>query len=130
MKKAKSISLAMRMTIATIGYIIFIIGVCLLSLGPFSLMILIPGYIIAAIGCGLITKYMLPDNKSSFAFVLGLVLNILGIVIAYFMKPKKVVVMNNNSSNKYEDLEKLQKLKEQGIITEAEFLAEKEKLLK
>lgn len=36
---------------------------------------------------------------------------------------------NINSSNKYEDLEKLQKLKENGIISESEFEAEKSKLL-
>ena len=36
---------------------------------------------------------------------------------------------NINSSNKYEDLEKLQKLKENGIITETEYDSEKQKLL-
>ena len=34
------------------------------------------------------------------------------------------------NGNKYEDLERLQKLKEDGAITEAEFEAEKQKLLR
>lgn len=128
MENANNNSLTARIAITVIGFVILIIGASLLFYGEFALIILIAGYIVSAIGCGLITKYMLPDNTK--AFVLGLVLSIFGIIIAFFMKPKKVVVMNSNSSNKYEDLEKLQKLKEQGIITEAEFLAEKEKLLK
>lgn len=37
--------------------------------------------------------------------------------------------VNNDSGNKYEDLERLQKLKENGTITEAEFEAEKKKIL-
>lgn len=36
---------------------------------------------------------------------------------------------NMNGSNKYEDLEKLQKLKENGVISENEFESEKLKLL-
>ena len=118
--------LAMALITMIIGIIIFVIGVCCLSVGPFSLAILIPGYIIWAIGCGKLTKWMLPDNKRGFE--IGLVLNLLGVLIAILMKPKKVVV--TNSSNKYEDLERLQKLKEQGIITNAEFEIEKSKLLK
>ncbi len=118
--------LARGITVAVIGFIILIVSWCLLFYGEFWLAILILGYVISAIGCGMITKYILPDNKR--AFELGLVLSIFGVLIAILMKPKKVVV--TNSSNKYEDLERLQKLKEQGIITNAEFEIEKSKLLK
>lgn len=118
--------LARGIAVAIIGFIILIVSACLLFYGEFWLVILIIGYIISAVGCGMITKWILPNNKR--AFELGLVLSIFGILIAILMKPKKVVV--TNSSNKYEDLERLQKLKEQGIITDAEFISEKEKLLK
>lgn len=37
---------------------------------------------------------------------------------------------NNISNNKYEDLERLQKLKDKGTISEEEFKTEKEKLMK
>ncbi len=37
---------------------------------------------------------------------------------------------NNTNSNKYEDLEKLQNLKENGVISESEFEIEKQKLLR
>lgn len=118
--------LARGIAVAIIGFIILIVSACLLFYGEFWLVILIMGYIISAVGCGMITKWILPNNKR--AFELGLVLSIFGVLIAILMKPKKVVV--TNSSNKYEDLERLQKLKEQGIITDAEFISEKEKLLK
>lgn len=39
-------------------------------------------------------------------------------------------MLRNVGGNKYEDLEKLQKLKENGTITQLEFEREKEKLLK
>ncbi len=118
--------LARGITVAVIGFIILIASACLLFYGEFWLAILILGYVISAVGCGMITKCILPNNKR--AFELGLVLSILGVLIAILMKPKKVVV--TNSSNKYEDLERIQKLKEQGIITNAEFEIEKSKLLK
>lgn len=37
---------------------------------------------------------------------------------------------NNNNSNKYEDLEKLMKLKQDGVLTDAEFETEKQKILR
>ncbi len=119
--------LARGIAVAVVGFIILIISAFMLFYGEFWLIILIAGYIISAVGCGMITKWILPDNKR--AFEIGLVLSIFGVLIAILMKPKKVVV-TNNSSNKYEDLERLQKLKVQGIITEEEFNNEKSKLLK
>ena len=74
---------------------------------------------------GYITKRILKNSKGSFA--LGFFLGLIGVIIAACIKPKEVTV---NNSNKYENLEKLQKLKENGTITNAEFEIEKEKLLK
>ena len=122
----KGNSLTVAITIAVIGFIILIVSACLLFYGEFWLIILILGYVVSAVGCGKITKCLLPDMKRSFE--LGLVLSIFGVIIALFMKPKKVVV--TNSSNKYEDLDRLQKLKDNGTITEEEFNAEKQKLLR
>lgn len=82
---------------------------------------------------GYITHRIIPNVKYSFA--LGLVLGIIGIIIAICLQNKGDTNNNTNknissNSNKYEDLERLQKLKEQGIITDTEFISEKEKLLK
>lgn len=76
--------------------------------------------------------YRLMKGKD-YSFLLGFILGIIGVVIAIVKRTDKQEETNSNnisSSNKYEDLEKLQKLKESGVITEAEFKAEKAKLLK
>lgn len=79
------------------------------------------------IGTGLITKNLLKDSKGS--FFLGFFLSVIGIIIAVIIR-----LINNTSSksttSKYDELEKLQKLKEEGILTIEEFEKEKEKLLK
>lgn len=41
-----------------------------------------------------------------------------------------IIVEKDNSSNKYDDLDKLQKLKENGTLNEEEFEIEKQKILK
>ena len=43
---------------------------------------------------------------------------------------KKEMQTYNNNNNKYEDLERLQRLKDNGTISEEEFKIEKEKILK
>lgn len=49
--------------------------------------------------------------------------------VLYEEKDKKVVI-NTSDDKKYENLERLQKLKDSGTITEVEFEIEKQKLLK
>lgn len=78
--------------------------------------------------CGYITRKILLDNKS--AFFVGLVLGIIGVIIAVCIRPKSNANKYNNDSNKYEELEKLAKLKQGGVLTEKEFEIEKEKILK
>ena len=48
----------------------------------------------------------------------------------YVMNNKDVLMGKTTSNNKYEDLEKLQKLKNSGAINEVEFEIEKAKILK
>ncbi len=89
------------------------------------------GMIIAPIGigliCGYITRKILPSKRNS--YVIGFLLGIIGIIIAICIRPTNNA-NNTNSSNRYADLQKLAELKENGIITEEEFNAEKEKILK
>ena len=74
--------------------------------------------------------YRLMKGKE-YSFLLGFLLGIIGVIIAIVKRMDEHKETNNiNSSNKYEDLERLQKLKENGVITEAEFEIEKTKLLK
>jgi uncharacterized membrane protein YeaQ/YmgE (transglycosylase-associated protein family) len=116
-----------------IGIILIIIGI----LAPFQLieifnfelwldpnltMICVPigiGFI-----CGYITKKILPNKKG--AYWLGFILGIIGIIITICIK----INLEKNNNSRYDDLQKLFKLKQDGIITEAEFEAEKLKILK
>ena len=50
--------------------------------------------------------------------------------IVLCLKDKSGEISENNNINKYEELEKLQKLKESGAITDIEFEVEKQKLLR
>lgn len=96
------------------------------EVGPFFI---VPGFWVI---CGYITHKLLPAQKGSFA--IGLVLGVIGIIIAFCIKPRSSVDKNvsstaQNNTNKYEDLQKLAELKQQGIITEQEFEQEKAKIL-
>ena len=71
--------------------------------------------------CGYITRKILHNQKGS--YVLGLVLGVIGLIIAICTK----LITSNN---KYEELQRLEELKQNGTITEAEFKLEKSKILK
>ena len=75
--------------------------------------------------CGYITRKILPNDKK--AYFLGLFLGIIGIIVAVCIRPKN---NTSNNSNKYEELQKLAELKQNGILTEEEFKQQKEKILK
>ena len=71
-------------------------------------------------------------------FWYGFFLGIIGFIIVCCMKDRServntatVMVNNNqeNSENKYETLEKLYKLKDEGVLTEYEFNKEKNKIM-
>lgn len=75
--------------------------------------------------CGYITRKILNNNKNSYLW--GLFLGVIGIIVALCIKPKN---NTSNNSNKYEELQKLAELKQNGILTEEEFKQQKEKILK
>ena len=68
--------------------------------------------------------------------IIGVVGAIYDLVVRSYVLENKDILLGttnisyNNSSNKYEDLEKLMKLKESGALTEVEFEIEKRKLLR
>ena len=78
--------------------------------------------------CGYITKKILPNQKG--AYWIGFFLGFIGLIIAICIKPSKNTNKNNSSNNKYEDLQKLEELKQNGTITEAKFEIQKSKILK
>ena len=59
----------------------------------------------------------------------GYCLGIIGFIVVCVLQGENTKEQTSNSS-KYEDLEKLQKLKESGAITDVEFEIEKQKLLR
>lgn len=115
-----------------VGTLYIIIGGLILwniYLEDWGIVMAIEGIVFNAIGFSLLIKKILPDKKILHCFILGAITGILGVIgalcIRYKLFPKK-----KYKSNKYEDLARLQKLKEQGVITETEFEVEKSKLLK
>lgn len=63
-------------------------------------------------------------------YVWGYFLGIIGFIVVCVLKSEDTEPQKESNSNKYEDLERLQKLKESGTITESEFKIEKAKLLR
>ena len=100
-------------------------------------------FIIVSLFCSFIIFRDTPNSIMGWLIYLGV-----SFVIAFFTSAKSTVedvekaettiyqgdllssVKNNNKDNKYENLEKLQKLKDSGIITEEEFNKEKERILR
>ena len=111
-----------------LGLLYIFIGAYLweVFLEDWAIVMIVEGVILELLSFGLFSKHILPNKKSSFFY--GLLLGVIGIIIVVCIKnsenKKKVY-----SGNKYEELEKLQKLKENGTITDAEFEIEKSKLL-
>lgn len=115
-----------------IGIIIIILGVVtfisasLIFYGEFG--VELAGYIIISFGWGFITKYILPNQRGS--FFIGVVLGIIGVIVAICIKSRNDKNKFKSNKNKYEELQKLAELKQSGVLTELEFENEKEKLLK
>ena len=83
------------------------------------------------IGCGCLCEYLGNLKGQKGCFLYGLFLGVIGVIIVLCLKDKSGETGNSNkSTNKYEDLERLQKLKESGAITDVEFEVEKQKLLR
>ena len=64
-------------------------------------------------------------NENGFYY--GYFLGVIGLIVAIALKDNKASSVEDNT--KYDELEKLQKLKDAGTITDEEFKKEKEKIL-
>ncbi len=76
----------------------------------------------------LVSKKIGESKNIAYGFYLGWFLGIIGLLIVMILPNENIKNIYNH--NKYEDLGKLQKLKEIGAISEIEFEKEKQKLLK
>ena len=76
-------------------------------------------------------RYIALRTGSQYGYVWGFCLGLIGLLIVCALPDdsKKDINSISYSTNKYEDLERLQKLKDNGTITEDEFQREKAKLL-
>lgn len=122
-----------KVNLMIFGIISLVVGILYIFIGMYlwdtyldnwDIVMVVVGVIFECISFGLFTKHLLPNKKGSFFY--GLVLGIIGIIIAVCIKNKK----DTYKGNKYEDLERLNKLKENGAITKEEFEIEKAKILK
>lgn len=66
-------------------------------------------------------------NKGGLGFILGFIFSVFGIIMILCIKGDE---KRKGEFSKYEKLEKLQRLKEKGIITESQFEEERKILLK
>lgn len=78
---------------------------------------------------GAVSKSIAASKGLPNGFQWGWWLGIIGFIVVW-ATPSKNQSNNETKSNKYDDIEKLQKLKESGAITQEEFEREKEKILK
>lgn len=85
-------------------------------------------YLIICIGLGFLCEHLGQTKGQKGCFMYGFLLGFIGLIIVLCLKDKSSEI-KNVSNNKYENLEKIQKLKEAGAITEEEFNIEKNKLL-
>lgn len=83
--------------------------------------------IVIWIACGFLCEYLGNLKGQKGCFLYGLLLGVIGVIIVLCLKDKSGEI---DPANKYDELAKLQQLKENGIITDAEFEIEKAKLLK
>ncbi len=108
------------------GVILVILGILLLALGV--LLYLLPAYI----------AYKNDNPNKNIILVVNILLGwttvgwVACLIWAIIDEKGNATdkILRNVGGNKYEDLEKLQKLKESGAITDVEFEVEKQKLLR
>ncbi len=86
--------------------------------------------IIIWIALGFLCEYLGNQKGQKGCFIYGLLLGLIGVIIVLCLKDKSSETPSNNSTSKYEQLEKLEQLKKDGTITVEEFETEKTKLLK
>lgn len=135
-KKKKTVKVNLKkvsIILFVIGIIYVIAGITITELWEYiqayewGIVMLVEGIVFIGTACGLIIKQLLPEKKFIICMVIGYLTVIIGVIAAAIIKS-----INKNkeySGDKYQNLERLQKLKEQGVITEEEFNAEKKKIL-
>ncbi len=93
-------------------------------------------YIVYCIVLAYICRYIGLKKNIASGYVWGFLLGFIGLFVIGVLPNQNKEHQNftnteeNTSTNKYDDLERLQKLKQSGALTEEEFNAEKQKLLK
>lgn len=124
-----------------ISIVLFVIGVIYLILGitistlweyfeadEWGIVMIVEGVIFNMLASASMIKHLLPPKNVFICLLIGCLTAYIGVILAVIIKKsnnKKEV----NKDDKYENLEKLQKLKEQGTITQEEFEIEKKKIL-
>lgn len=81
---------------------------------------------VSSIIFGIVCKRIGTEKGLDYGYIVGWFLGIIGLIIMLIISGEKE---DNISVNKYDNLKKIQELKEKGIITEEEFEKEKDKLL-
>lgn len=96
--------------------------------GDIALVILI--IMIYTIGWAYLSRFVGLKKGISNGYAWGYCLGILGFIVVCALKGEDIDKTKLNTSNKYDEIEKLQQLKSSGALTNEEFNIEKQKLLK
>lgn len=134
-KKIINVNLKIVSTVLFVAGIIYIIaGSTIAALWEYiqadewGIVMIVEGVFFTWTACGLIIKQLLPEKKLITCLIIGYLTAVIGVIVALIIK-----LVNKNKkeykSDKYENLARLQKLKEQGVINEEEFETEKKKIL-
>lgn len=76
-----------------------------------------------------ICRYVGLNKDVTTGYAWGYCLGIIGLIIVCGLDNKKKENVENNINTKYDDIDRLQKLKDNGAIDEKEFEIEKQKIL-
>lgn len=110
-----------------ISVIMFFAGINIASDGNTTGFILL-GAAIGSIVFGCVCQRMYYEKgREEDGFYIGYFLGIIGLIIAVTIKDKSETI---NNTDKYDELKKLQDLKNAGTLTDEEFEIEKNKILK
>lgn len=104
---------------------VILLFTCIATDSVYSLILMVYGLLWAYL-----SRYIGIKKGIYTGYVWGYFLGLIGFIVVCVLKGEETEIQKENNSNKYEDLERLQKLKESGTITEVEFEIEKAKLLK
>ena len=83
------------------------------------------GMLVGSVFMGVITQIVGDKRGRKYCFFWGFLLGLIGLIIVICLGKKE-----DSTESKYDNLEKLKRLKEDGAITPEEYEEEKKKLLK